>query len=110
MDRIDVDAVIRIADEATIDGDRASRVTEITDWVRKAGVFVSADNPASLDREEEKAMNLLMVFMEIVRKDWKMTANGSEFTSAIHVLQGFVVQHMLHRLNPEEWADWLVDE
>jgi len=37
---------------------------------------------------------------------WGLRANLSEMTTAVHVLQGFVIQHMLHRVDPEQWSDW----
>jgi DNA modification methylase len=37
---------------------------------------------------------------------WDLRHNGTEMVSAIHVLQGFVVQHMLQRLDAESWGNW----
>jgi hypothetical protein len=36
----------------------------------------------------------------------RLTCNEGEFVSAIHVLQSFVKQHILHRMNPQQWNDW----
>jgi hypothetical protein len=36
---------------------------------------------------------------------WGLSANGSELTAAVHVVQGFVIQHMLARVDPD-WSDW----
>ena len=60
---------------------------------------------AVLDEAEQAAMDDLLAFMA------KMTAlglkaNQGEMVAAIHVLQGFLVQHMLERLAPEAWSSW----
>ena len=59
-----------------------------------------------LDADEQEAMDHLLAFMEIVSRRWQLAANSGELTAAIHVLQGFVIQHMLTRLEPGEWGDW----
>jgi hypothetical protein len=48
--------------------------------------------------------------MRIMAEDFKLATNLSEMTSAIHVLQGFVIQHMLHRCMPGEWGTWFGDQ
>ena len=58
-----------------------------------------------LDDDEHEAMGYLLEFMWKLRK-WGMTANQVEMEAAVHVLQGFVIQHMLHRLEPGRWAAW----
>ena len=35
-----------------------------------------------------------------------LQVNQQELVCAIHVLQGFVIQRMLQRINPEEFAGW----
>jgi len=32
--------------------------------------------------------------------------NRSELTQAVHVLQGFVTSHAMHRLSSSEFSDW----
>lgn len=59
----------------------------------------------SLDAEEAEAMRLLSEFMAVL-KGWGLKANHHEMTAAIHVLQGFITQHMLHRESPDEWSSW----
>ena len=59
-----------------------------------------------INAEERQVLNLLQAFMDKVVDDWGLSANFSELTSAIHVLQGFVVQHMLERVEPKEWSLW----
>lgn len=61
------------------------------------------------DVDEDVAMTHLLSYMKIVRQDWKMLANDAELVGAIHVLQGFIVQHMLHRLNPDLFASWVLE-
>jgi len=70
---------------------------------------VTHDNGAYvnvLDAEEREAMDHLLAFMGIVVNRWKLRANHGELAPAIHVLQGFVTQHMLARQSPEHWGDW----
>lgn len=59
-----------------------------------------------LDAEEQAVMDALLGVMSAIRNDWGMTANASELSAAVHVIQGFVIQHMLHRLAPESWGSW----
>jgi hypothetical protein len=61
--------------------------------------------PVAFNDEEQAAMDDLMAFTEKVRT-WGDNVNAREMVAAVHVLQGFVVQRMLHRLNPAEWSDW----
>jgi hypothetical protein len=63
------------------------------------------DATARLDAEEERAMDHLLAFMDTL-KGWGLRTNGTEMVSAVHVLQGFVVQHMLQRLDAEAWGNW----
>lgn len=58
-----------------------------------------------LDDEEQAAMDAVNNAMsQIVALG--LRANGTELASAIHVLQGFVVQHMLQRREAEHWGNW----
>ena len=59
-----------------------------------------------LDGEEQEAMDALLGVMNTITRTWDMTQNSSELASAVHVIQGFIIQHMLHRLAPEEWSGW----
>lgn len=56
-----------------------------------------------MNEEEQAAMNDLLALMAKVQA-WGLKANGAEMTQAIHVCQGFVIQHMLHRLEPDLWS------
>jgi hypothetical protein len=60
---------------------------------------------ARLDDEEQAAMDDLLAFMDKIQA-MGITANWAELGAAVHVLQGFVIQHMLHRLEPEVWPSW----
>jgi hypothetical protein len=60
---------------------------------------------AELDPEEQEVMDLLLAFMKRL-DDWGLKANQAEMTAAIHVLQGFVVHHMLQRIAPQAWSRW----
>jgi hypothetical protein len=61
---------------------------------------------AVLNEEEQETMEALTDVMTTITRRWRMTQNASELASAVHVIQGFVVQHMLHRLEPESWSSW----
>jgi hypothetical protein len=58
-----------------------------------------------LEIEEQQVMDALAMIVQKVQL-WGLRANLSEMTTAVHVLQGFVIQHMLHRVDPEQWSDW----
>lgn len=59
-----------------------------------------------LDDEEQEAMDHLLAFMNIVTNRWGLAVNTGELASGVHVCQGFITQHMLHRLAPDNWSDW----
>lgn len=63
----------------------------------------------TLDDEEQAAMDQLVGVMRTIVETWGMRSNGVELASAAHVIQGFIVQHMLHRLVPDQWSDWARD-
>lgn len=63
----------------------------------------------SLNDEEREAMRGLLRFMAVVRV-WGLLANGGELIGAVHVLQGFIVQHMLRRLGGDRWSLWFADQ
>jgi hypothetical protein len=55
--------------------------------------------------EEKKAMEHLFAASDIIL-GWGLKANSDELVQAVHVIQGFIVQHMLFRLNPQAWSRW----
>lgn len=64
-----------------------------------------------LTEEEEAVMDHIAAAMEGIkalglRKVDGAYVNGSELAGAIHVLQGYVIQHMLQRLEPRVWGKW----
>jgi hypothetical protein len=59
-----------------------------------------------LDDDEKQAMNDLLGAYNKILRNWRLKHNQTELTAAVHVIQGFIVQHMLHRLSPDAWADW----
>jgi hypothetical protein len=69
-----------------------------------------------LDAEERAVMHHIGAAMGgILDMGLKTQADGVsnlslELCAAVHVLQGFVVQHMLQRLAPAEWGSWYDDE
>jgi hypothetical protein len=63
-------------------------------------------------REEDEALTMLGDFHKLVFETWRLKKGNNlevEFSSALHVLQGFVIQHMLQREEPEEWGEWYED-
>ena len=40
---------------------------------------------------------------------WGLKSYTAEMAQAIHVLQGFVDEHMLNRIAPDEWGSWYED-
>jgi predicted nuclease with TOPRIM domain len=59
-----------------------------------------------LSDDEQEAMDGLMTAFNIIGNRWKLRSNQHELTSAVHVIQGFIQQHMLHRVAPKKWGDW----
>lgn len=61
-----------------------------------------------LDADEQAIMDHILAAMRgIIDLGLKPTPNlRNEMAGAVHVLQGFVVQHMLQRLAPDEWGSW----
>lgn len=66
--------------------------------------LMAAEPEAVLNDEEQEAMDNLLACMGIITQKWKLRTNSSELASAVHVLQGFIVQHMLGRIAPEHWS------
>jgi len=58
-----------------------------------------------LDQQEIAAMEYLLSSYKTI-KEWGLRANEAELVAAVHVIQNFIVQHMLQRLNPEDWGSW----
>lgn len=65
-----------------------------------------ASDSLTLNDEERAAMDDLLSVMNTITQTWGMTMNGAELGAAVHVIQGFVIQHMLHRLAPDQWSGW----
>lgn len=57
-----------------------------------------------LNHDEQAAMDDLLRFMAKMKR-MGLNANVSEMIAAVHVLQGFVIQHMLARVHPD-WSSW----
>jgi hypothetical protein len=67
------------------------------------------DAPYLLTEEEEAAVEHLLAFMEIVKDEWGLFANHDQLVLGMHLLQQFVQQHVLHRLDPDNWSDWYTE-
>ena len=59
----------------------------------------------NLNAEERVAMEDLLSALSIIQS-WKLKSNQTELAAAIHVIQSFIIQHMLGRLAPEAWSNW----
>jgi hypothetical protein len=66
-------------------------------------------DPTMMNDEERIAMGKVTEAMHAIQGLGAL-ANQVELTAAVHVLQGFVIQHMLHRLSPEEFSDWSMQD
>lgn len=55
--------------------------------------------------EERAALDAVLDYLDIVR-GWEPIANMNELIPAIHVLQHFVIQHVIHRADPDNWGAW----
>ena len=62
-----------------------------------------------LNAEEQAASECVVAYLNLV-KSWGLQTNTVELVSAIHVLQSFIVQHMLERLAPGQWGSWFQTE
>lgn len=57
------------------------------------------------DEERTAFKTLGQVHKQIL--DWGLRVNQAELSQAIHVLQGFIIQHMLERIAPDEFgSNW----
>lgn len=63
------------------------------------------DNAPALDADEHEVIELINGAMGRIN-GWGLQHNHAELVQAVHVMQGFVVQHMLQRLNPSYWGQW----
>lgn len=61
-----------------------------------------------LTSEEQEADNLILEAFAAIKNmgNDKLRYNNEELAEAIHVLQSFVKQHVLHRLDPEWYGKW----
>lgn len=65
-----------------------------------------------LTEKEQKAMKAIAIAMGSIQEmddRRSLFYNHEELASAIHVLQGFVKQHVLNRQDPKYWSDWWGD-
>lgn len=59
----------------------------------------------SLNSEEQQIMDQINAAYQGILK-LGLSHNIEELTAAVHTTQQFVIQHMLYRLNPENWSNW----
>jgi hypothetical protein len=58
---------------------------------------------AVLDADEQTVMDHIVAAFNGIQ-ELGLNTNTGELAQATHVLQGFVIQHMLERVAPEEWG------
>lgn len=56
--------------------------------------------------DEERLANESLLDAVSRIQGWGLKANHAELVQATHVIQGFIVQHMLQRLNPDAFGRW----
>lgn len=71
----------------------------------KQRVDAGAASLLALNEEETEAMDGVLKAYRIIGETWKLRANEAELTAAVHVIQGFIQQHMLSRLS-SAWGSW----
>lgn len=62
---------------------------------------------ALLNESEQTAWNDVVSAMQRIQA-WGLATNESELGQAVHVIQGFITQHMLQRIEPDHWGHWYV--
>ena len=60
------------------------------------------------DAEEQAVLDHLQAVMDQLQS-WGLRVNREEVAQAVHVLQGFAIQRMLHRVEPGHWGTWYAD-
>jgi len=63
------------------------------------------------EREQDAADAIVKAYKAILQIDERgpLMYNGEELAEAVHVMQSFVKQHVLMRIDPY-WSDWWSDE
>lgn len=62
----------------------------------------------TLNMQEQRVMDSILAAHQGIL-DLGLLTNESELAQATHVLQSFVIQHMLERLAPDAWSVWFND-
>ena len=67
-------------------------------------------NLPPLSPSESFSLAMTRKLMHTIIQDWGLNANEAELIAAIHVIQSFIKQHYLHRIDPDEWSSWWDNE
>jgi hypothetical protein len=88
----------------------SGEVAELTDKLEemRAREREEASDLLVLNEDEQEAMDGVLTAFNIIANRWKLKSNHAELTSAVHTVQGFVIQHMITRLSPK-WGNWWQD-
>lgn len=63
-----------------------------------------------LNKDEEQVLDNLNLIRRKVMYEWNLgTNNNAEFIGAIHVIQHFIIMHMLARKAPVEFNSWYLE-
>lgn len=111
LERVEA-AVERILDTVHAESSSVDSEADVAlgvDVIRQAVRDELARFDPVLDDVEAEAMDHLYAFMRIVQTQWHLKTNFEELGAAVHVLQGYVIGHMLKRLAPESWGNWYDD-
>jgi len=73
----------------------------------RAGV---AKEAVKFTSSEQRAWDAIKEAFAIIAHEWKLKANHGELGSAVHTIQGFVLQHMLSRVSDGFGSWWESEE
>lgn len=59
-----------------------------------------------LSEDEKRIMDYVKHVHNQITAVWGLSANTEELTAAIHVIQLFIIQHVLAREAPKEFNNW----
>jgi hypothetical protein len=60
---------------------------------------------SKLNKDEQEVFDLLIEARNRIHT-WGLKDNLDELDHGFHTVMQFIIQHMLQRENPEDWAKW----
>jgi hypothetical protein len=67
---------------------------------------------AALNQDEQECMDHILAVMHTLCEKWGLREGTNlryEMCLHVHGLQGFVQQHMLQRIAPDQWGHWYTE-